>query len=206
MQRCIAEDVKDNKGIWLKGYTAGDTRYATKSAVAWYSIRWRCNPRGVFQKRKPTYRTCEMSENFRDFQFFTRWYREQVGYNCERYALDKDILNKGNKLYSEHTCVLVPQELNGFLTACDAKRGDLPQGVYFDKQASKYKAQIQSGGKVVNIGRYFSINAAKDAYKVAKDAEARQWYNRLIKGEFIVDARVIERMRTWEHICDWKPA
>jgi hypothetical protein len=46
-------------------------------------------------------------------------------------ALDKDILYKGNKIYSPDTCVFVPQEINALFVKNDANRGDLPIGVFY---------------------------------------------------------------------------
>lgn len=63
----------------------------------------------------------------------------------------------------------------------------------------KYRARIQVVGSQerVCLGLYYTEQEAYAVYKQAKEAEAQRWYARLESGEFIVDERVIERMRTW---------
>ena len=45
------------------------------------------------------------------------------------WELDKDILVKGNKIYSPDTCCFVPKEVNTVFTKRQSKRGDYPIGV-----------------------------------------------------------------------------
>ena len=61
----------------------------------------------------------------------------------------------------------------------------------------KYRAHTSINGKSTHIGSYNTASEAHAAYCTAKEAEAYRWYERLRDGEFIVDPRVIERMRTW---------
>lgn len=192
----VVDDFKDGAGKWRKG-VQDDVRWrTTKSCEVWYSMRQRCTSSAVHRKR-PTYVGCTMSSMFKDFQTFTDWHVQQVGYDQVEYQLDKDILVSGNKIYSECVCVLVPRELNQFLTSCTASRGEYPQGVHWNKRDEKFVAQINIGGKRKHIGYYPSDTSAAAAYKTAKEAEAFRWYERLKAGEFAVDPRVIERMRTW---------
>ena len=51
----------------------------------------------------------------------------------------------------------------------------------------------------MHIGYYLTIAEAEEAYIRCKEKEARRWYNRLLDGEFIVDSRVIERMKSWTY-------
>lgn len=191
------EDVKDTIGLWIKYYSVSGERFRTKSYSRWNSMRLRCATGGKYQKKFQTYTGCTLSDNFKDFQFFTEWHRWQVGYNLDGYNLDKDILFSGNKTYGEDVCVLVPSALNSFLTARDYLRGNYPQGVSFHKATQKFIAQISINGKRTHLGLYSTPDEAAEAYKAAKEAEARRWCERLKAGEFIVDPRVIERMRTW---------
>lgn len=188
-------DFKSN-GEWMK-YAHIDGKYlVTYSYQRWNAMRQRCKEGGSQQGVRPTYVGCEMSPMFSDFQRFVDWHVQQVGYSEKGYQLDKDILFEGNKLYSEDTCVLVPASLNGFLIDRGAARGEFPQGVSRCR-GQGYRASINSSGKRKHIGHYTTPEAASCAYKLAKEAEARRWYERLKAGEFIVDNRVIERMCVW---------
>jgi hypothetical protein len=193
----MVSDFKGVDGLWIKSYRAAGDRYRTKSGQVWSDIVKRCKIGGSHQLRYPTYLGCKVSETFKDFQLFTNWYVSQAGYSVRGYQLDKDILVSGNKLYSEHTCVLVPQQLNLFLTDSGRARGDWQQGVDFNKVTSKFRVQINIDGERKHLGYYATPEAASAVYKAAKEAEAYRWYERLKAGEFIVDERVIERMRAW---------
>ena len=52
--------------------------------------------------------------------------------------LDKDILIKGNKIYSPQTCCFVPENLNSLITKNDSIRNNLPIGVSWDKKKNKF--------------------------------------------------------------------
>ena len=60
--------------------------------------------------------------------------------NGRLYHLDKDILVKGNKVYSPETCCFVPQEINSLLVTSVRSRGDQPIGVSYNKLTQKYEA------------------------------------------------------------------
>lgn len=205
MRHEVVEDFKNAGGLWVKSFGAApDSLVRTISGVKWKAMLSRCKVEGYYQKNKPTYVGCSVSDVMSNFQTFTNWHVEQVGYGLIGYHLEKDILVSDNKVYSEDTCVLVPGDLNQFLCANDSVRGKWPQGVCFHKRVSKFSVGISINGRRKHLGYYSTPCAAATVYKSAKEAEAYRWYERLRDGEFIVDKRVIERMRTWEHICDWK--
>ena len=54
-------------------------------------------------------------------------------------------------------------------------------------------------GKPLHLGLFDNVESAKAAYKYAKEAEAYRWYERLKAGEFAVEDKVIECMKTWTH-------
>ena len=58
--------------------------------------------------------------------------------------LDKDILCKGNKVYSSETCVFVPARINSIILNSQNRRGDLPVGVNYNKKTGKYRAQYKN--------------------------------------------------------------
>ena len=65
----------------------------------------------------------------------------------EGWQLDKDILIKGNKIYSPDTCCFVPSEINNLFVGCNKSRGSLPIGVTFNKRLKRYVAQISKNKK-----------------------------------------------------------
>lgn len=193
----IIPDVKDEDGVWVKSVCISKTKYTTVSGKKWHQIQTRCKEGGRLQELEPSYIGCSMSDNFKDFQFFAAWHTLQVGYGIEGYQLDKDILLQGNKVYSEDTCVLVPQALNNFLLSRDAARGAFPQGVFWHKTKKKFIAQISTESSRKHLGAFNDVTEASQAYRAAKERHARKWYERLRDGEFVVDLRVVERLRTW---------
>ena len=56
--------------------------------------------------------------------------------------LDKDILFKGNKIYSPSTCIYVPHRINSLFTKSDSARGDYPIGVTYHKRDCVYESKL----------------------------------------------------------------
>lgn len=193
----IVGDFKDRDGNWIKSYCYNRKQYSTAAYFLYTNLSSRCKEGSAYQKRQPRYVGCTMSERFKNFQFFSDWCQNSVGYNLPFYNLDKDILFAGNRIYSEDTSVFVPKALNCFLCDGEAARGLWPIGVNLQRTSGRFIAAVHIDGKTKHIGIYSDPNTAHQAYKAAKEAEARRWHERLKAGEFLVDERVIERMRTW---------
>ena len=140
----------------------------TKCHNTWKNMHERCyNPK--YHEKRPTYENCTVCEEWHNYQAFAKWDNEnyyEVG--DERMALDKDILKKGNKVYSPETCVYVPQSINSLFTKRDNERGDLPIGV--SKNGNKFQARLSKGnGKPIHLGLYDTPEEAFQAYKQAKE-------------------------------------
>lgn len=83
--------------------------------------------------------------------------------------LDKDILVKGNKIYSPNACVFVPANVNSLLTDCAAARGEYLIGCNWHKSTGNFIAQCNDGnGKQVHLGLFASELAAHQAWKTYK--------------------------------------
>ena len=113
--------------------------------------------------------------------------------------LNKDILQKGNKLYSKDACCFVPSEINMLLTKRDNARGEWPVGVYFDKRDGKFVARLNINGKQKNLGYFTTPDEAFQAYKHAKEANikvvAQKWQHHL-------DERVFQALMAYEVSID----
>ena len=189
--------VKDNS---LARYGSGAVLDVTGKGVGedeiqslWSSMIFRCYSEAQ-HKTRPRYKNCEVSENFKSFSFFKAWCKTQVGFNVKGYALDKDLLFKGNTLYSENTCVFVPREVNNALEKANKSRGNLPIGVCFDKSRSKFKVAMKCYGKTKFLGRYDSIENAFNSYKVAKEDYLKELADKW-KGK--IDTRAYEALMSY---------
>ena len=164
-----------------------------KEYSIWNGVRHRCYNENI-RHLTPSYQEAEMSENFKRYSYFKEWCNKQIGFDQDGWQLDKDILIKGNKLYSEATCCFVPPEINTLILKADRIRGKYPIGVYEDKQAGKFKVRISVEGKQKHVGRYYCEKEAFYAYKVAKEQHIKEVANKW-KGQ--IDVRVYEALINW---------
>lgn len=174
----------------------------TREYSVWMNMNKRCDPK--YHIQKPSYALCEVSSNFKDFQYFASWCNHQKGFR-EGYHLDKDVLIKGNKVYSEDACVFIPVELNSFLTKANSLRGSLPIGVSSQRSerslTTKYRARVgDMHGKFVSLGCFHNPEDAFSAYKQEKEKLAK-YYAAYFRE--VLDERVIEALNNYTvHIND----
>jgi len=144
-----------------------------KEYALWGSMLLRCTQK--YWDKKPTYAGTACSENFKSFSFFFNWCQNQVGFgNTDddniSWHLDKDILIKGNKVYSEDNCVFVPSRINSLLIKHESSRGGFPIGVSLYKRTNKYSSQATVGkGIQKHLGYYDTPYEAFVAYKTFKE-------------------------------------
>ena len=171
------------------------TRSSMKHYEMWSGMLERCYSKRFLNIRS-TYVDCIVSDNFKSYTYFYEWCEKQVGFNNDRWCLDKDVLIKGNKLYSEDTCVFIPNEINVLFTKTNSLRGKYQIGVHFCKTKKKFVAQInRNKGQQDYLGQFDSAEYAFLAYKVAKEdfikEVAENW-----KG--VVDNRVYNALMNYE--------
>ena len=114
----------------------------TKEYTLWCNMLKRCYS-DTYQKKYPTYEGCEVSDNFKSYEYFYEWCHKQIGFDNDRWQLDKDLRIKGNKIYSEDFCVFIPNEVNKILTKRTASRGEHLIGVSWYKAKNAFKAQVR---------------------------------------------------------------
>lgn len=133
----------------------------TKCYKTWNAMMCRCY-NSKFHEKNPTYKDCEVCDEWKDFDNFYNWFQENYK---DGFALDKDILSQGNKVYSPDTCCFVPQRVNQLFTKRDAKRGEYPLGVYFHKLSNKFQAKCNNGKcKQIYLGDFSDPLEAHQAY------------------------------------------
>lgn len=156
----------------------------------WESMIHRCYSEDYLKKR-PTYRGCEVSDNFKYLPYFEHWCSTQIGFGNEGWHLDKDILVKGNKVYSEDTCCFVPISINSLLNQQKSKRGDFPIGVDSIKGCDLYRTSLGNS----HLGCFKTSEEAFIAYKQAKEDYIKEVAN---KWKDQIDPRVYEALMKWE--------
>lgn len=106
----------------------------------------------------------------------------------EATQIDKDIKNKGNKVYSPESCIIVPRKINLFFSNCSGKNG-LPPGVKLDSESGKYFSRND-----YDVILYDSPEEAFNIWKQSKEEKRIQllneYYNNRYKKipEFIAEA------------------
>lgn len=159
-----------NYGI---GYI-GIGKYKSTTSTGWNRVgeTWsgmlkRCS--SYYQRKYPTYIGCSVDERWHNFQNFAEWMEQN--YNPETmqgWHLDKDIIVKGNKIYSPETCAFVPKEINGLFKSTKKRRGVYPIGIT-GMEGAKYRVECQREGRVSRIGTYHTPEKAFQAYKKVKE-------------------------------------
>lgn len=129
--------------------------------------------------RSKSYFNCSIAEEWLFFPNFYNWIISQPNYekwkNNSGWHLDKDIIKKGNTIYSPETCCLVPHYINTIFKSTKTRRGKLPIGVSKERNG-KYFAQCANPftGANDHLRTYNSIEEAFTAYKVHKEMLIKQ--------------------------------
>ena len=164
-----------------------------KEYQVWKGMLERCYS-DKFQAKKPTYKGCIVSENFVCYPYFKKWCNKQIGFDQVGWHLDKDILVRGNKIYSEDTCCFVPCEINVIFTDRSATKGEYPVGVYYNKSRKKYVARVSKHGCLKHIGIFTSVEEAVVAYNKEKESHIKDVAN---IWKDVIDPRVYNVMMNY---------
>ncbi len=193
----------DKEGIVPKTSGFKDGKWITTQEYGkWTDMLGRCFD-NKYKEKHQTYKdvTCcgrwLCFANFlEDFEILKQEYNWSED---EKLNLDKDILYKGNNIYSLENCILVPQWINKLFVKNDTLRGGYPIGVSYHKQSKKYLAQCNINGNYKNLGRYSTIEEAFYAYKQAKEQEIKRIANDCTsKGYITKDSRLYNAMISYQ--------
>ena len=150
-------------------YNAKENGKHTDKYIIWHGTLKRCyDPK--YQEKHNTYKGCQVEDKWLNFQHMGEWIEENY-YEIpgETMCLDKDILCKGNKIYSRDTCVFVPQRINTLFTKRDNDRGDCPIGVT-PRPSGNYQVYCNDEyGKTICLGTYKTKEEAFYVYKEYKE-------------------------------------
>ena len=170
-------------GVFGNKYPSRVNGVKTKEYKLWHSMLVRCYS-DTIKKKHPTYEGCEVSDNFKSYEYFYEWCHSQIGFGNKDWHLDKDLLVKGNKIYSEDSCVFIPQEVNTLLTKRTNSRGEYSIGVSWSKTSKAFVATVaKNKGKTEWLGYFNTEIEAFNAYKQAKESfikeQAEKWKGKI---------------------------
>lgn len=188
-QHVITGSVKDplaktvySVGFFGQGkYKSRDKdRNKTKAYNTWKDILERCYQ---YQNniRNSSYENCSVDERWHNFQVFAEWVENNYKDYMEGWHLDKDILVKGNRIYSPEACRFVPSEINMAIS----KIGGKYSGVRKDKNT--WIARINKLKTRVTLGYFKTEQDAIDSYKKAKELYIKELAN---KWKSLIDKEV----------------
>lgn len=159
------------------------TKYLTKINYkhlkeydAWTNMLKRCFSE-KFKSQRPTYKDTTCCNEWLLYENFYEWLHSQENFDKwlnGSFTLEKDIIVKGNKVYSPETCCLVPQNVNKLFTKRDATRGDLLIGVSKRKDKFITKCCNPITNKRDFLGAYDTQEEAFNVYKIYKEKIIKQ--------------------------------
>lgn len=177
-------------GIGIKDLAVCENGLKCISYVTWYHLLERCSKsKNVYG----SYHDCELCEEWKTYSNFKKWFDDNYK---DSYQLDKDILFKGNRLYSPQTCRFIPRQINTLITTHKKDRGEYPIGVTFCKRDRSFVSKIRKYGVRYNVGTFSNPEDAFYAYKLEKEKHikevAEKYYN---EGNIDIDI--------YNALCAW---
>jgi len=166
-----------NIGIIGNKYPKSVNGEHIKEYETWNSMLKRCFNKAVKEKQ-PTYQNVTCCDEWLNYENFYEWLHNQENFdkwlNGKKWMVDKDILSKGNKIYSPETCCLVPINVNNLFTKRNASRGSLPIGV--SKWRNKFQATCDNPftNKAEYLGLHNTPFKAFQTYKKYKEKIIKQ--------------------------------
>lgn len=178
-----------NIGIKGTKYPISKNKKLVKEYSLWVGMLERCFCK-EYKEKFPVYQDVTCCEEWLLYENFYEWLHNQS--NFEQwlnggYALDKDILNKGNRIYSPDTCCLVPVQINALFTKSDKARGNLPIGVTYNNRMEKYCARVcilknKNGKKIRRTVGYYPT--PEDAFYLGYKPYKEKHIQRIAQEEF----------------------
>jgi hypothetical protein len=171
-QKATNQSISMRKPIY--GVGINDAEYITTKKISsgvlrcpfyvkWVHMLERCYCE-KFHAKNQSYADCAVCDEWMIFSNFKEWMVEQ---EWEGMSLDKDLISKGNKIYSPDKCMFVSKEVNSILSKFSGTHQ--PKGISFSY--SRYAVQCSVDGVNSEYGRYKTREEAENRYAEVK-AEA----------------------------------
>ena len=166
-----------------------------KLSSTYWNMRARCYSED-YQKRNPKYVGCTVCPEWMDNkQTFYDWMKENYyTVDDDQMDLDKDILVKGNKIYSPDTCIFVPHVINSYFE-------NLTRKPVYLSTIGKYRMDIWIENRNISLGYFDSEEEAKMEFIKHKEAailaKADMYKNKIPK-------ELYDAMINWKiELSDW---
>lgn len=159
-------------GIGYHGVGKYDIKKDKAVYTHWLNLFKRCYANDIdylLNGRLRTYKDCYVCEEWHNFQNFAKWYYDNI-WECDQIlSIDKDILVKGNKIYSPTTCVFVTTQINNLFIKNKNARGKYPIGINKEDDRKSYRVRIKSKA----VGSFPTIEEAFLKYKELKEKDIK---------------------------------
>lgn len=174
----------------------GSSATHTDIRMLWKGILDRCYGKMVTE----AYKGCSICDRWVKLSNFIADIEKMPNFDKlfrQGWSLDKDIIVKGNKVYSPDTCCIVPSEVNSLFIYQKPNRGGLPIGVTFNIRDGRFTAQLSkrlTEGKQRLRKNFKTAEEAFLFYKEAKESYIKDVAN-MYKDQ--LDSRCYEAMVNW---------
>lgn len=135
----------------------------------WKSILTRCYSK-ITHNKQPAYIGCSVDSSWHKLSDFRTWFLQS---NWKPgLQLDKDITNRGNKVYGPKNCSFVSCKINNLFTynKIAKDKDSCVVGVSFNKKRNMYQSMCRVNNKLQFLGWYRTEIAAFNAYKAKKES------------------------------------
>lgn len=181
-------NLKSRKKIFGVGKNdLGECACVLTAYKKWTSMLRRCYET-CYNTANETYNDCYVCDEWKIFSNFKRWFDDPVNGYMDDYHLDKDLLVKGNKIYSPTTCCFLPHEINQTLARKGKdKKNELPRGV--SQHDNHFEVVMSKFGKTTYIGSAQTVEIAFSLYK-----NEREKYIHTLADKFYKDNRITKKV------------
>jgi len=177
------------RGICNIGINDVRNSNSTVAYGVWNDLVARCCDAKYKQKYR-CYKDCTICKEWLTFSVFKDWFDKHY---VDGWQLDKDMLVKGNQIYSPETCCFLPRELNNIYKRTLSGR-TLPQCCRLT-DSGKYSVVVRTQKKRIHLGTFNSIEDAFMAYKAKKEEIVRDTARRY---ESQLEERVLNALLNFE--------
>ena len=161
--------------------------HGTPVYTHWKSMLMRCYSE-KFKANHPAYKECSVCEEWKRLSVFKEWFDKNYQ---DDYDLEKDIISKGNKVYSPQTCCFVPRALNILITTDRRRQSLYPVGVHRCQWGNcvRYQAHFHHNNTTIHVGYFKTPEEAFYAYKSAKEQKVKE-----IATQYFQEGKITQRV------------